>query len=170
MTLEELDALPEAEARAAFLRCCGSTRWAAEMAATRPFRTRERLVATADEVWRGLPPEDWQEAFRAHPRIGSTRDVAHAAPSTRAWAESEQAGAATATDEVRAALAEANRAYEDRFGFIYLVCATGKTAPEMLEGCRARLDNDPETELGVAAEEQRKITRLRLDKLLGGPA
>lgn len=169
MTLEELNALPAAGAEAAFLTCCGSTHWAREMAARRPFRGEAEVHAAADEVWRALDPADWDEAFRAHPRIGERKAAPAQGAQAAAWSSQEQAGAAAAGQDVAAALAEGNRAYEARFGRIYIVCATGKTAEEMLAILRARLANDPATELRAAAAEQAKITRLRLEKLLGGP-
>ena len=166
MTLAELNALPAAEAEAAFLTCCGSTRWAREMAARRPFRGPADVHAAADAVWWALEPADWDEAFRAHPRIGERKAALSQGAQAAAWSAQEQAGAAGAGEDAAAALAEGNRAYEARFGRIYIVCATGKTAEEMLAILRARLANDPETELRTAAAEQAKITRLRLEKLL----
>ncbi len=164
--LARLDRLVPAAAEAELRACCGSRRWAEEMARRRPFRTEEALLAAAEEVFSALGRQDWLEAFRAHPRIGSARDVAAQSARTRAWSEAEQAGARAAAADTLAALAEANRAYEERFGHIFIVCATGKTADEMLAACRARLAHDAETELRAAAEEQRKITRIRLQKML----
>lgn len=161
-----LDDLPEAEARAALLRCCGSSRWAERMLAKRPFRDRERLFEAASRIWSELSPADWDEAFSHHPRIGEPGRIAAAAASTATWASGEQAGATRSSEEVRAAIAEGNREYEARFGRIYLVCATGKSGEELLAILRSRLGNDPETELRVAAGEQEKITRIRLEKLL----
>ncbi|GAC1561964.1 MAG: 2-oxo-4-hydroxy-4-carboxy-5-ureidoimidazoline decarboxylase [Polyangiales bacterium] len=164
--LNALHALDDGAARAALLRCCGSTRWAAQMAKQRPFSSVESLLAVADATWSALAAEDWLEAFAAHPRLGSRRDVEAKSASTRAWSEQEQSGVAGAAPEVQRALADANAAYEAKFGRVYLACATGKSAEELLALCRARLANDAQTELAVAAEEQRKITRLRLHKLL----
>jgi OHCU decarboxylase len=140
------------------------------MASRRPFGSVPALLAAADEVWWSLDAEDWHEAFRAHPRIGETKAQARQTARASAWSAQEQSGAARADDGVTAALAEGNRAYEARFGHIYIVCATGKTAPEMLDILRARLAHDAETELRVAAGEQAKITRLRLEKLLASQA
>lgn len=153
--LERLNALPAAEAEEVFLACCGARRWAREMAASRPFPDVEALMDSADRLWLALGREGWLEAFAAHPRIGE---------SGGAWSRQEQAGAASAAPEVRAALVRANRLYEERFGHVFLVCATGKSAEEMLALCSGRMANDPETELAVAAGEQAKITRLRLEK------
>jgi allantoicase len=162
--LRHLNALVPWEADAALLSCCGAARWAREMAGARPFRTTGDLFETADAIWRSLAEPDWLEAFRAHPKIGE-RKVAQPSRSGR-WSDAEQAGTREAGEDVLTSLAEINRAYEERFGYIFIVCATGRSAGEMLDLARARLENDPETELRVAAEEQRRITRLRLEKLL----
>ena len=130
------------------------------MAEERPFHDLGELLAKADAEWWALDAEDWLEAFSRHPKIGERA-------AARSWSEQEQAGAKSADDETKQQLAAANREYESRFGHIYIVCATGKTADEMLSLCRERLSNDPDEELRVAAEEQRRITHLRLRKLLG---
>jgi 2-oxo-4-hydroxy-4-carboxy-5-ureidoimidazoline decarboxylase len=166
VTLAELNALPEAEARAAFERCCGAARWVAGMAAARPFADREQLFAAMQHANGVLAEEDWLEAFRHHPKIGDVGSLRAKFASTAAWAGAEQAGAAGASEEVLHALADGNRAYEARFGFIFIVCATGKRADEMLALLQARLGNVRAHELAIAAGEQQKITRLRLEKLL----
>jgi OHCU decarboxylase len=166
LRLEDLNSLSNSEADAELLKCCGSHKWARLMASARPFDRREDLLARADSVWWSLNAEDWFEAFRAHPKIGEQKAAATQSQQARSWSVQEQSSVAEATDETRIALAEGNREYEERFGFIYIVCATGKTSAEMLTILRQRLRNEPETELRVAAEEQRKITRLRLEKLL----
>jgi OHCU decarboxylase len=157
-----LNALPPAKAEAAFLACCGSRTWAQRMTDGRPYADTAELLETADRVWWSLAPTDWQEAFAAHPRIGEKKAIGD--DQSRRWSEQEQAESMTAEAAVLANLAEANRIYDERFGHIFIVCATGKSAGEMLGLLRSRLDNDPDTELRVAAEEQRKITRLRLLK------
>jgi allantoicase len=136
------------------------------MAAARPFAGTERLRATADKCFGELAREDWLEAFRAHPRIGEKQAAAQSAesPAAAGWSEQEQAPARAARAEAFAALAEANRAYEAKFGHIFIVCAAGKSAEEMASLCCERMGNDPEKELRVAAEEQRRITHLRLEK------
>lgn len=158
--------MPADKAAAAFLDCCGSTEWARAMAAARPFRMVEDLFKRASSVWRDLSPSDWLEAFAAHPEIGSKK----AAPAQNAqaaeWSANEQAEAAAASISVQSELAEANRLYRERFGFIFIVCATGKSADEMLAICKARSGNSVTTEIQIAAEEQRKITEIRLTKLL----
>ena len=164
--LDRINAMPAEDAYAALLRCCGSKRWARRMAEQRPFTSISALMSLADATWAALDPSDWLEAFSAHPRIGSQRDVDAKAAATKQWSQQEQSGASAADDETKRALAQANADYEQKFGRIYLVCATGKSARELLDLCRARLAHDAETELAVAAEEQRKITRLRLEKLL----
>ncbi len=155
--IERFNALPVDEAAEKLLPCCGSRVWAHRMAESRPFQSLADLREKSDQVWRSLGGGDWREAFAAHPRIGEKGSR---------WSEAEQAGARGADAQVLAELVEANRDYETRFDHIFIVCATGKTAAEMLGLLRSRLDNDPETELRIAAEEQRKITNLRLEKLL----
>lgn len=164
--LSRLDGLAPAEAKAALRRCCGSERWVERMMAARPFVDRERLLVAAEAAWNGLGPDDWREAFAHHPKIGDKAALRARFAETRQWAEGEQAGAIQASEETLEELARENRVYENRFGHIFIVCATGKSAPEMLEGLRERLRNDPDTELRIAAAEQAKITRLRLLKLL----
>ena len=161
------DALPDHVAFALLETCCGATGWVQGMMARRPFRTLGTVLGAADEVWWSLGPEDWREAFDHHPRIGEQAAVAQRSETARAWSAEEQRGASGSSEETRRALAGGNREYERRFGHIYLVCATGKSAEEMLAILRDRLQNDPATELRVAAGEQSKITRLRLEKLFG---
>ncbi len=156
--LHNLNKAAPLQAQSAFLRCCGSSKWAADMVSRRPYPNVRQLLEHADRVWNGLSAEDWLEAFRAHPRIGES--------SESKWSEEEQAGARLAATVTVSELATANRIYYERFGFIFIICASGRTADEMLEALRARLNNDRETELKNAAEQQRLITRLRLLKLL----
>lgn len=139
------------------------------MTSIRPFAGLEDLLAQADNVWRSLGEEDWLEAFRGHPKIGEQKAAAAQTEQARNWAKREQSGIESAGAETRAALVKGNQEYEQRFGFIFIVCATGRSSEEMLAMLNSRLQNDPKTELPVAAEEQRKITRLRLEKLLGSP-
>jgi OHCU decarboxylase len=165
--LERLNALPREEAEAELLKCCGSANWARGMAARRPFHEMAKLLKAADLLWWKLGHEDWLEAFSRHPKIGR-RAAQQAGPTaTERWADEEQAGTRSAAEDLLAALAKANSAYEARFGYIFIVCATGKTSEEMLALLRKRLQNGPVAELRIAAEEQRRITRLRLEKLLG---
>ena len=136
------------------------------MTSARPFISLEDLLARAESVWWSLNQEDWLESFRAHPKIGEQKAAAAQSEQAQNWSKQEQSGTEGADSESRAALAKGNQEYEKRFGFIFIVCATGKTSEEMLAILNGRLPNDPETELALAAEEQRKITRLRLEKLI----
>jgi allantoinase len=164
--LDRLNALGAAEAIAELLRCCGSRRWAERMADLRPFPSEEGLFQAADAVWNGLDDPDRIEAFEAHPRIGDLDALRAKFASTASWAAHEQAGVSDADDSILRALAEANQDYEARFGHLFIVCATGKSAVEMLELLRDRLGNDPEAERAVASGEQAKIARIRLRKLV----
>jgi 2-oxo-4-hydroxy-4-carboxy-5-ureidoimidazoline decarboxylase len=155
--LARLNGLEADMAAAELLACCGSSAWARALAACRPFAGEEALVAAAERIWWDLAPEDWRQAFAAHPRIGER---------ATGWAEAEQSGAREAATPLLAELAAANRAYEARFGHVFLICATGKSAGEILGALRARLGNEPGAELRIAAAEQAKITRLRLARLL----
>jgi 2-oxo-4-hydroxy-4-carboxy-5-ureidoimidazoline decarboxylase len=165
MNLDIIDAAPEADARAALLRCCGARRWADAMLARRPFGTPADLLAAADDCFDALGQADWLEAFAAHPRIGDLDGLRQKFAATADWSSKEQAGVADAAEQVLSDLAAGNKEYEARFGHIFIVCATGKTAAEMLALLRARLLNAPDAELRIAAAEQAKITRLRLEKL-----
>jgi 2-oxo-4-hydroxy-4-carboxy-5-ureidoimidazoline decarboxylase len=164
--LSRLNAAPADEARADLARCCGATRWVESMLARRPFADDAAMLAAAEEAFRGLGADDWREAFGHHPRIGDLDGLRAKFASTRTWAAGEQAGAATADEGVLRALAAGNRDYEERFGHIFIVCATGRSAGEMLGLLQERLSNPPEAELRIAAAEQEKITRLRLAKLI----
>ena len=164
--LSRFNSLPAEEARAELGRCCGAARWVEAMAARRPFPDAAALYGAADEVWAGLGPSDWSEAFAHHPRIGDKEALRARFASTRQWAAGEQAGVNAAAEETLDALARGNRDYEARFGHIFIVCATGKGADEMLGLLQERLRNDRESERRVAAAEQAKITRIRLEKLL----
>jgi OHCU decarboxylase len=144
--------------------CCGSTRWSAGVASRRPYATVDALHKAADSVWWKLDRADWLEAFSYHPQIGDK--PASGSDSARQWASAEQSGARVATSDVKERLARANRAYLEKFGYIYIVCASGKSAEAILAILNQRLQNDPPSEISIAAEQQRLITRIRLDKLL----
>lgn len=161
-----LNELSATDAEGELLKCCGSTRWAREMTAARPFANFEELCEKANAVCGTLSDEDWLEAFRAHPKIGETKAATDQSQQVQSWSAQEQSGVTNAAHETIDELAQQNRDYEARFGFIFIVCATGKSPAEMLAILRARIDNDRREELLIAAEEQRKITRLRLEKLL----
>lgn len=159
---EALRALNEAsadEAARQLATCCGAARWVTAMVLARPYASADALYSRAESTWWNLGHDDVREAMSHHPRIGETSRAS-------ATEAGEQAGAARADAAVKAALADGNRLYETRFGHLYLVCAAGLSGEALLAILRERLDNDPETELGVAAGEQAKITRLRLEKLL----
>jgi 2-oxo-4-hydroxy-4-carboxy-5-ureidoimidazoline decarboxylase len=166
VTLERLNAADAGTAGEALRRCCGASAWVAAMLASRPFASREALLAAADRADAALSDADWLEAFAHHPRIGDVAALRAKFAATAVWAGGEQAGAAAADETTLRALAEGNRSYESRFGHIFIVCATGRTAAEMLVLLAGRLQNDAATELRIAASEQGRITRLRLDKLL----
>jgi len=161
MTLAALNVLPRYRAEEEFFKCCGSVAWARAMARRRPFASLERLAQAASEIWFRLDESDWREAFGAHPQIGQ-----RAAPAS--WSAREQSGMQRATSAVATAMDEANREYLARFGFIFIICASGKSAEEMLEYLRSRLANPAEQEIRIAAGEQDKITHLRLERLLAG--
>lgn len=160
LTVMELDAMSEQDVAAAFRSCCGSSRWVDGMTDRRPFRSRGAVMKAADEEWSKCTSRDWLEAFSHHPRIGDQQAEGSAA--------AEQAGARNADESTRDELLAINRAYEEKFGHIYIVCATGKSADDMLQIARGRMSNNADTELRIAAEEQRKILHIRLSKLLGG--
>ena len=163
------DRLP-AEATNEMLRaCCGATRWVEGMLARRPFGSIHTLLASADDVWSTLGPTDWREAFEHHPRLGDSGGVAAQDERARAWSAGEQSRIAGAGTDERAALAAANASYEARFGYICITCATGLGVADIVTLTEERLRNEPNEELPVAAEEQRKITRLRLLKLFHDP-
>ena len=159
--------LPTEEAMSAILPCCGSQAWAQQMAARRSFTDEAALLSAADEIWRNLTPADWIEAFHSHPRIGESR-ASHVSPQSMEWSAKEQQDVTQAETAVKAALADANKEYERRFKHIFIVCATGKPATEILEILQQRLKNDAEEELVEAAEQQRQITQIRLKKWLQG--
>jgi 2-oxo-4-hydroxy-4-carboxy-5-ureidoimidazoline decarboxylase len=162
--LEAWNRLGQSYATETILPCNGSVAWAIGMVNARPFETLENLFAASDRVWSGLTPSDWQQAFDSHPRIGEHKAKAATEQSLK-WSAGEQSAAAidVATEEK---LAAANKQYEREFGRIFIVCASGKTAAEMLAILTARLANDAATELHEAAEQQRQITQLRLRKWL----
>ena len=167
MTIKELNSLDKFALALALGKCCGATAWVEKMAALFPITNAETLMQRATTIWNSLSESDWREAFTHHPKIGG--DVAalrEKFASTSTWAEGEQASVKQASQETLEALAAGNTDYEQKFGYIFIVCATGKTADEMLDLLQARLPNKPEDEMEIAAGEQDKITRIRLEKLL----
>lgn len=164
-TVAWLNAMTADEARAIFLRCCGAARWANAMVAARPFVDGAALFAASARAFDALSREDWLQAFAAHPRIGDPDSLRKKYAHNGAWSGEEQRGVEGALESTIQDLAAFNTLYDQRHGFIFIVCATGKSAAEMLDLLRARVDNDTDTEVANAAAEQRKITTLRLEKL-----
>jgi allantoicase len=164
--LERLNAGAPAEAEAMLRPCCGSRAWARRLVESRPFRDLADLLEASDRIWWNLERQDWLEAFAAHPKIGEKPIEKPGAERARRWSEQEQAGARGVPPEILERLNETNFLYQQKFGYIFIVSATGKSAADMLTNLRERLANDPDTELRVAAWEQRKITNLRLEKLV----
>ena len=159
--LDQWNALPQEEAATELLAVCDSRRWAERVAAGRPYADLPALQEAADEAWMALAPGDWLEAFAAHPRIGE------GGGRSPAWSSQEQSGVGGAGREVQQALARSNAEYEARFGHVFLIAAAGRSAEEILAELQTRLGNDPAAELRVAAGEHRRITRLRIEKLMG---
>jgi 2-oxo-4-hydroxy-4-carboxy-5-ureidoimidazoline decarboxylase len=166
LKLKQFNDLPKAQAHEALARCCGAARWVEQVMTRCPFNQFEDLLIAADEAFALLEPKDWLDALAHHPKIGDTAGLRAKFASTATWASGEQAGVDAASEDEVEALAQGNEAYFQKFGYIFIVNATGKSAGEMLQILIARLENDPETELTVAAAEQMKITHLRLHKLI----
>ena len=165
--LARWNGLPDAEATEEILPCCGSRVWAHQMASRRPITNETALLRACDEVWRNLSEADWGEAFRSHPRIGEMRAPDAAGARSVSWSREEQSRVTKAGEEIKLALADGNRAYEQRFNRIFIVCATGKSGHHILEILQRRLLNDDQAELLEAAEQQRQIMHIRLKKWLG---
>jgi 2-oxo-4-hydroxy-4-carboxy-5-ureidoimidazoline decarboxylase len=175
--LQRLNELSVLDAEAALLACGGAARWARAMSGKRPYRTESDLFEAADEIWRALGREDWLEAFARHPQIGQkivteegTRNGSKPLGAAVRWSLQEQTTAKQSPENLKRRLAEANREYRERFGYIFIVCASGKTAAQILALLEGRLNNDPSVELCVAAKEQHEIMHLRLRKLISEPA
>lgn len=164
--LEDWNRLSSEEAQRAILPCCGSRAWARGMADRRPLPDEASLLSASDQTWEKLAESDWMEAFQRHPRIGESPARQPVSPQSAAWSSREQACVNNASDTIKIALAQGNQEYERRFGRIFIVCATGKSAGQILDILERRLQNDQETELREAAEQQRQITRIRLKKWL----
>jgi OHCU decarboxylase len=165
--LRDLNNLPPHAAEPLFAACCGAPGWVQGMLARRPFASLDALLAASDEVCGRLSNDQWLAAFAHHPRIGEQSAAADVSETAKRWSEGEQAGAAASDAGAQASLREAQRLYELRFGYIFIICASGRSAEEIMSELQRRLRNDPDTELRAAADEQRKITRLRLEKLVG---
>jgi len=166
LTLHELNILPKEQLIEELSKCCGSSAWVNKMLAFFPADDLVELLEDAEEQWYTCSEEDWKEAFEHHPKIGDTESLKKKFASTAQWASDEQSAANNASQQTIEALAEGNRLYEKKFGYIFIVCATGKSAEEILTILQTRLQNNPEVEIEIAADEQNKITKLRLEKLL----
>jgi 2-oxo-4-hydroxy-4-carboxy-5-ureidoimidazoline decarboxylase len=159
-----IDRESDAEARRLLQRACGASRWVDRMVARRPFGNQPALLSAARQEWFALSKSDWLEAFSHHPKIGDRDALRQRFAATRDLSEREQAGVSAASETTLATLAERNHAYEDRFGYIFIACATGLSAEDMLARLELRLGNNPSVEIGIAAEEQAKITAIRLSE------
>ena len=166
MTWHELNTLNKEQLKQELIRCCGSFAWVTKMLPFFPADDLVELLEDAEEQWYQCSKEDWKEAFSHHPKIGDIESLKKKFASTATWTSNEQGGINTAPQKTIEALAEYNRKYEEKFGYIFIVCATGKSAEEMLAMLQIRLQNSPEAEIEIAADEQNKITKLRLEKLL----
>jgi OHCU decarboxylase len=165
LVAEQLNQLDLPAAEQALSKCCASPGWVTQMLARRPFAGDSAVETAAAEIWNSLPRDQWLAAFAAHPKIGDPASLRAKYANTSHWASNEQAGVADAAEQTLQDLAEYNQRYEERFGYIFIVCATGKSAAEMLALLKARIGNDADTEIRIAAAEQLKITLLRLKKL-----
>ena len=166
MTLHEINTLPKPQLKEELAKCCGSRVWVEKMLPFFPADDLVELLEDAEEQWYRCSEEDWKEAFAHHPKIGDIESLKKKFASTEKWASAEQGGVSTAKPGTIEALAEGNKDYEAKFGYIFIVCATGKSAEEMLEILEIRLKNNPKEEIEIAADEQNKITKLRLEKLV----
>ena len=166
MTLENLNQLPTTDANHTFMQCCTSSTWVTKMVNARPFSSEAALTQAADDAWLGLTEQDYFEAFEGHPKIGDVSSLRAKYANTKALAGTEQSLVKEANNDVLEMLSQGNSDYEKKFGFIFIVCATGKSAKEISDLLQARLPNNKTQELVNAAEEQRKIFQLRIDKTL----
>ncbi|MDP6294450.1 MAG: 2-oxo-4-hydroxy-4-carboxy-5-ureidoimidazoline decarboxylase [SAR324 cluster bacterium] len=165
MNLAELNQGNSEQARIELLKCCGSSKWVNNILAVRPFSSKAQLYLQAERIWLELGKDDYLEAFAAHPKIGESKAPVKA-KNTENWTRKEQAGMLNAADPLKLELEKLNRKYEKKFGYIFIICATGKSGREMLDLLQQRLGNIPMIELRIAASEQNKITNLRLEKML----
>lgn len=166
MELAQLNQLDHEAATNAFMQCCTALSWVEKMVTSRPYSDVTQLSQVADRHWQGLAEKDYLEAFDGHPKIGDVDSLRAKYANTKALASGEQSSVQHASDRVIEALAQGNETYQHKFGFIFIVCATGKSAEQMLHLLQSRLPNEREVELANAAQEQRKIFHIRLEKLL----
>jgi len=164
--LSQWNSLDPTIAAREILPCCGSHAWATALASSRPFPDEASLLKASSSIWLDLPEQAWREAFDSHPRIGERHAQAHATDKSLLWSAQEQLTVLTKDEAAKLALEEANRRYEQRFGRIFIVCASGKTSTEILSILESRMQHDPTQELREAAEQQRQITVLRLNRWL----
>ena len=167
--LASLNAMSANKAEEEFLKCCGSPEWTRRVTTERPFASLDDLISKSERVWWSLEPHDWLEAFRSHPKIGEQKADQQVSREAQGWSEQEQSGIRDSAQQTLRELAELNRAYEEKFGYIFIVCASGKGSEEMLAILRERLQNKPDEELRFTAAEQARITELRLRKLFRSP-
>ena len=165
MHLEEFNRQSPEKVRNDLFKCCGSNSWIDMLMEKFPFDSLDDLKISSDRIWFNCTKNDWLEAFSHHPKIGDTQGVAGKHNDTLEWARQEQSAVKDARQIILDDLTKANKLYENKFGFIFIVCATGKSAEEMLNMLNERLKNEPEKELHIAVNEQNKITHLRIDKL-----
>lgn len=165
MIIQQFNSLSTQHQKEELFKCCGCTIWSEKLIQQSPFVSIEKLKQSSDEIWWQCDHKDWMEAFTHHPKIGDIKSLEKKFASTKEWASGEQSSVATASQDVLHQLKDGNDAYEKKFGYIFIVCATGKSASEMLELLNIRLLNSPDAEIKIAAEEQNKITHLRIDKL-----
>ena len=168
LELASLNLMSPSQAEAEFLKCCGAKNWAQQMVGARPYPGLNELIIKADRIWWSLDSGDWLEAFHSHPKIGEKKAAAPTAVEAQRWSENEQSGIRNSAQQTLDELADLNRAYEEKFGYIFIVCASGKSSEEMLAMLHDRLKNNAAQELRIAAAEQAKITQLRLRKLIAG--
>jgi 2-oxo-4-hydroxy-4-carboxy-5-ureidoimidazoline decarboxylase len=164
LSLEQLNSLPEQQAEQWFSQCCAAPAWCKGMSQARPYSDQQQLKTQALAIWQDCSESEYKIAFEAHPMIGDVSSLREKYASTKAMASNEQQGANEADEATLQALAEANHRYLAKHGFIFIICASGLSAQTMLEALLARLPNDTQTEVRLAAAEQIKITLLRLDK------
>ncbi len=165
MNLVKLNSLSQDQAEAVFLKCCSSPEYCKALARSMPFLSEEELLSKVENIWWEMDQDHWLEAFKGHPKIGDINSLRKKYETTKNWCSTEQAGVDDASESILRELQKLNESYEKKFGFIFIVCATGKSASQMLNILKARIDNDHSVELKNAATEQLKITKIRLDKL-----
>lgn len=166
MGLQKLNEIKTEDRKVLFSKCCGSEKWIEQMVSAGPFTSKEEMTEHSQTIWYSLDDKDWLEAFKHHPKIGDMESLKRKFSATQDLAENEQSSVKEASREVLIELSKYNEHYEKKFGYIFIVCATGKSAEEMLSIIKERINNDPKIEIRIAMEEQNKITKLRLEKLL----